>query len=553
MKRDKPMKMVGWYDPWQLIQTAQHVVVSTIFGENADFRVIEALSAPEAEIHDFSRANDGTPRNELWIDYVADAGDGWNSTYAIAECVAQRRLVLTNHPDPLGRGAVLVFGGDEVYPAASRKEYERRLVDPYECALKRTDPPNPQVFAIPGNHDWYDSLVSFTRLFCGKDWFAGWRAPQSRSYFALQLPHRWWLIGLDMQLESDIDPAQVAYFENVAARMAPNDRIVLCNAEPYWIYDHIYGERDPEYRDKYLHYTGFIEKHFGDRVRVLLAGDLHHYRRHAATSGTESKIQQKITAGGGGAFLHPTHGPDTSVLKDGYKMKCCFPTAAESFKLSFRNLSFPLINPKFGMLTAALYFLLAWSAQPDIGNYPLNLTGFFRAAWEALRCAVQSPAAASWPILTVLGFWLFTDTHRFWYRLIAAPLHAFSHLGAALWLYWLAAHWSYGLPGLRPKFAYLIVPIGGYLLGPVIMGIYLLVSLDLFGRHSNEAFSSLAIDDWKSFLKIKVDEKGLTIYPIGIRRVTHKWKSRRGSDPCWVPDDNRASAPELIEEPITVT
>ncbi len=87
------------------------------------------------------------------------------------------------------------------------------------------------------------------------------------------------------------------------------------------------------------------------------------------------------------------------------------------------------------------------------------------------------------------------------------------------------------------------------------MGLYLLVSYNCFGRHGNEAFSSLAIQDWKQFLRLHIDEQGtLTIYPIGIPRVPRKWKARDGIEgPESVPDkdgDPRATEPALIEPPI---
>ncbi len=40
------------------------------------------------------------------------------------------------------------------------------------------------------------------------------------------------------------------------------------------------------------------------------------------------------------------------------------------------------------------------------------------------------------------------------------------------------------------------------------MGLYLLLSLNLFGRHGNEAFSSLGVEDWKNFLRLHINEKG---------------------------------------------
>jgi len=62
---------------------------------------------------------------------------------------------------------VLVFGGDQVYPSPSREEYQRRLVAPYAAAFgDDTTSERPHVYAVPGNHDWYDGLSAFTRLFC---------------------------------------------------------------------------------------------------------------------------------------------------------------------------------------------------------------------------------------------------------------------------------------------------------------------------------------------------------------------------------------------------
>lgn len=39
-------------------------------------------------------------------------------------------------------------------------------------------------------------------------WIGGWLLPQEASYFALALPHGWWLFGLDLALDHDIDMCQ---------------------------------------------------------------------------------------------------------------------------------------------------------------------------------------------------------------------------------------------------------------------------------------------------------------------------------------------------------
>src|SRR4051812_409922 len=85
-------RMVGWYDPLQLIRTAMQVAVSTLFGRNAAYRLIEALAQPTHTETVVTPDVNG----DVWIDYVADLGDGWNSTYAIAQSVAQDGLEVTD-------------------------------------------------------------------------------------------------------------------------------------------------------------------------------------------------------------------------------------------------------------------------------------------------------------------------------------------------------------------------------------------------------------------------------------------------------------------------
>ena len=423
------------------------------------------------------------------------------------------------------------------------------VVGPYETALRTTVPPHPSVYAIPGNHDWYDSLVSFTRLFCSGRWFAGWQVKQTRSYFAAKLPRGWWLIGTDVQLGSDLDQPQVEYFESVAEKMGPDDRVILCDAEPHWIYARTYGQIDSDYNENNL---AFLERKFGGKVAVFLAGDLHHYRRHEDPQG-----RQKITAGGGGAFLHPTHGPDVSTLANGFEVKKSFPDPETSRSLARRNLFFPFLNSRFGAVTGVLYMLAAWSIMV---NLPPSGLGQFREALSvAFKAALSSPVAAFWVVAVFLAFWLFTDTHSPRYRFVAGTVHGLAHLLAAFLIGWGATRLAValGFPfgdthQLLLSGAFIL--IAGWFVGSFVMGIYLLVSINVFGRHSEEAFSSLAIEDWKNFLRLRIDAHGnLTLYPVGIRRVPRKWKARDGGGgPEMVAVDPQATGPELIESPVLI-
>lgn len=92
---------------------------------------------------------------------------------------------------------------------------------------------------------------------------------------------------------------------------------------------------------------------------------------------------------------------------------------------------------------------------------------------------------------------------------------------------------------------------GGWFFGSMILGIYLLISLNGFKRHTNEAFSSLKIQDWKNFLRMKIGADGsLTIFAVGLRRVPRKWKKigEPGESSCIIPNDERATKPQLIDK-----
>ena len=449
----------------------------------------------------------------------------------------------------------------------------------------------PHVFALPGNHDWYDSLVAFTRLFTARPWFAGWRTRQSRSYFALKLPHNWWLLGTDLQLGSDIDKPQMEYFESLAAEMdeeatRSNEpaRVIVCHAEPHWIRAAQYGGEDPNYSESNLK---LLEKRLGTNVAVFIAGDLHHYRRHES----EDKSTQKITAGGGGAFLHPTHvgllGKSLDEIVEiglrenehrKFKLEGCFPSTKDSRRACWRNLFFPYLKGNkswsFGLVTAALYLLLTLPVVFSIDDPAFQGEhSFGQITYTLIQNLMHSPLSVALVLATIIGFVFFTDTHSTLYRIIMGGLHGVAHVLAACAIALLtvfeiaqlttAATWTFRIPwpggfyfsvDLRLMVAALVIFGLGFVVGSFIMGAYLLLSMNFFGRHGNEAFSSLGIEDWKNFVRLHINETGdLTIYPIGIRRVPRKWKDREGTEgPELVSDDPKATDPELIEPPIVM-
>jgi len=543
MDRVRQRAMVGWYDPRVLAQSAWLVAISNIFGRHSDTRLIEALATQPQNEFDYSAA-----AGDFWFDYAADMGDGWNPTFAIADAIAQPSLALTaadGKTVTTQAGKLLIFGGDEVYPYPTRSEYETRTETPYRLAFAGRA--RPDVFAIPGNHDWYDSLVAFSRTFCRPErGFAGCPTRQTRSYFALKLPANWWLVAVDLQLGADLDEPQVQYFQKIAARMDDAARLIFCVPEPRWIYEDAYPDQT-SYEEHTS--TRFLEEQvFRRKARVFLTGDFHFYKRHENSAGV-----QKVTSGGGGAFLHPTHAPRTHTLRNGFVERAVYPDERTSRRLSWRNFAFPAINPKAGWLYAFLYAMSAWLASASL--QAADVIDLPTALAATLNASVRDPFNGLWLVMVVGGFIFFTDTHVRSWRIVGGASHALLHLAAAFAVGWGALRFTTGALELHYGSVLQLLLSGaitflvGGPVGAFILGLYLFVSIRVFGRHSTEAFSALRIQDFKQWVRLKIDAAGnLTLYSIGIDRVPRKWRStiRAGAETL-VADDARATAPRLID------
>src|SRR5262249_50633926 len=62
-------------------------------------------------------------------------------------------------------GEILLFGGDTAYPVATAQEISNRVLVPFNEALSGASGPPRVLLGIPGNHDWYDGLDGFGRMF----------------------------------------------------------------------------------------------------------------------------------------------------------------------------------------------------------------------------------------------------------------------------------------------------------------------------------------------------------------------------------------------------
>jgi hypothetical protein len=542
--------MVRWLDPHQLVDTAVRVLLSGVFSAYADSRELQALEPAEVPDH--------SGETELWLDYVADLGDGWNSTYTVAGLLATEELKLDwdGQTHATERGRILVMGGDQVYPVPNATEYENRMLGPYRAALPCVPGAAPELFAIPGSHDWYDGLVNFTSIFCRNHWIGGWRTRQRRSYFALKLPSGWWLWGIDIQFGSYIDEAQLRYFTDVAVdQVQPGDRIILCTAkkvESGRKKGEIHSDRDVEYLERE------IIQPSGAQVLLYLKSGKHYYARYEQEKG----FRQHIASGGGGAFLHPTHHlPERMNLPGAagpiaYRKAATYPSPAVSKRLRKRIWLLTPYNLPLAGVFGTVQVLLAFMLGLHLGDrhVSLGLGDLRHAVWESPTFFLLIPLM----IVSVAGMVRFahdvSGVRRFLLGIVHSTLQVAGVAGVLLAASWLSS--AFGLRGGWSLAAFLgLVGLLGGIGGMVGMSGYLWAT-NCFGLHGTEGYAAQHHQDLKHFLRLHIEADGtLTVYPIGVDRVPRKWALRPDAPAHapWFAPYGAEPKPHLIEKPFTIS
>ncbi|MGJ5201834.1 metallophosphoesterase [Bradyrhizobium sp. HKCCYLRH1030] len=559
-------RMAHWFDPVLLLQLLNNVVLSSMFGQYADRRLmIAALDTASPEEH-ARRAEKFRSRLQpdgaggVWIDWVADLGDGFDSTYAMASLLARSEIKLGGVLLP--RGQALVMGGDEVYPKATKDAYFNQLRQPYAWAAPdpdRKDDEGRPLLAIPGNHDWYDGLVLFLALFCKeKPWHVGaWRSYQRRSYFAVRLTETWWLWATDIQLADDMDGPQADYFKHIAASMPENSRIILCSAEPGWLYTD--SNRSSWQIMEYA--AGIaINAGRGHTIPVLLSGDTHHYSRYVGKND-----RQYVTSGGGGAFLHPTHQLEQDVSvnfvdhREGLKLgtmpdpedarktsAAAYPSFAASRRLTWRNAFFALTNWDFSLLMGGIYLLFAMLLSlRDRPDTYLLIAAVFGAS--LIGYTVKQEASRKFKI------WGSAAVHAAAHVVVLIVAARYAIAFDQQHFNWSGAWWEvwvwFGLLAVE------MVPVG-FLVGSTLFGLNMLITCLLFRMNRNDAFSSLRIGAYNNFLRFRLTDEGFDMYAVGLERVPSRkgWTANTKHDrtrpdpeiPVFVPV--RELEPHLIEK-----
>jgi hypothetical protein len=572
---EKRLPMTGWFDPVLLVRTGIRAMVSTVFGRFADRREAIAAANAIAPTPADKELDYSEHQGDFWFDYLADTGDGWNPTYAIARLVSDDSVAAAG--EELPRGRLLVLGGDQVYPSASRAEYARRFRAPFDEAYKPGGAERwqagskeaPHLYALPGDHDWHDGLNAFFGLFCRRRTtlpgalglprkggiVAGRETRQTRSYFALKLPHGWWLWGTDSQMEGYIDQPQIDYFSHVAANwMDAGSKLILCVAEPVWE-NAVSGTIDDRYRSfNYLERLASLASDpntgepMGHQLKVVLTGDSHHYSHFV--EGDPASQRHYVTCGGGGAFTSATHQlgerripseyppPDQAGTKGRYDRvfriasgkAALYPDSVTSKRLSWRNVAFPFLNRQFTLLLAGIFLALNWilafnASATGRGDFATLLShGDFGEALGAYgRLAPLSPAAPVLLGLLLIAAWALADARdKPWLRILLGTGHALTHFiavaAASVLAVRLVGQWWDG--GWGSAAVLVAAALASGLVSAFVLGFYFIFAMNVLKRQTGYGFSALKIQGYKSFLRLRIAGDGtLALHAIGLDRV----------------------------------
>lgn len=534
--REHPRGVV-WFGATSFWGHLRHLASAAIAAENIDSRdwmepddpaslttrVVEVVGGDARQ----KTVTEGLGR-DLYLDFVADTGDDVSVSRAVA------RLLFAEYelPDPdspgefltVPRGDVLVFGGDTAYPVATAREILQRIVIPWNQILTALPEDGRQrvLLGIPGNHDWYDGLDGFGRMFRRRapggdgppeipslsptmvhqyaEWarrflrgeaiekpaaleLHGYVPVQDASYFALRLAPRVDLLAADRQLTT-VERRQQRFLAG-EYRSRRDTATLLLLPDPVFLF----GEPSKT-GTEVLERLGLD---FADRETFALSGDLHHYERF------ERGRLLHVIAGGGGAFLHPVR-----VAPGGVAPIAVWPSREQSRRL-LRQVPWKVALGRSGFLPhlalLALYgpaFIVGW-ATPSTGPWTavvalLNLLvlaiAFGLIGGAVRRLAVLRPAIAA--------------------GLIGAAIPVGADAASRATFAWLGES--------TPSF----VILAGTLLLTIFAGSYLfgafLVFLTLRGHEHMQALTALDHPGFKHFvrLRIRADGRGIDGWCVGL-------------------------------------
>ncbi|MFJ3670623.1 metallophosphoesterase family protein [Streptomyces sp. NPDC090106] len=336
------VQKISWLDP-RMLWAARNGVLASWFGDPTG-RTRARWVAQRAAL--------GTPPDKLVrrddpdrfsFMVIGDTGEGDAPQYSVVPGFLK-----------VSEGtSFAVLASDVIYPVGSADDYDTKFFRPYQ------DYQAP-IYAIPGNHDWYEDLGAFMRVFCDDAPPLGpepaprpfsrarlrsllWHRPRPRDGEHLDAarklrsspaqqavqPGPYWavdagpvrIIGIDTGLLGTLDAEQGAWLREISQGPRPK---ILVTGSPLYV--------DGEHHPCPIDGGGTVDDIVRDpahRYVAAIGGDIHNYQRYPVD--VDGRTVQYVVAGGGGAFMHATHTIPhvgvANVTEDDFR---CYPLRGDS-------------------------------------------------------------------------------------------------------------------------------------------------------------------------------------------------------------------------------
>jgi hypothetical protein len=349
----------GIWDRWAASRADKwRMAMTSVAGEGFGANAFQLKPAGVSDSSDFSFV------------VVGDPGEGDASQLILKDQIVS----VTNQPDV----KFVVVSSDVVYPSGALKDYEKKFWLPFKGVTK-------PVYAIPGNHDWYDALDGFVATFFEPD--AARKAMEARirkdMYISStnskkirdQIEKSQWLrneygvptgfqkapyfqvssgnfvfITLETGVERQIDSLQKAWLINVLEASKGKFVMVLLG-HPFYAIGEYQGKMNPEFEKIHQLLRQY-------KVPLVMAGDTHdleYYREEPVNN--DGHVMHHFVNGGGGAYLS---------IGTAMKNPKGMPTKEYSFYPSYQPLVKKIEN------NTAWYKYPAWWWTKSLNGWPFS-------------------------------------------------------------------------------------------------------------------------------------------------------------------------------------